>query len=180
MKILYTGAPTFLTPQNDPNQSLGGFVSSSIIPNDVNGNLFGEVSYLGLTNQYRETKATVLFNDGTSINNLLLGIFPKIIPSNYRIKVAVVKLTANQMERIPNMRSLPLSATFHERYMLTATDVGNMFSLGKMPTGTYFGVWTERLLDGLTIPDGVTPCQYYGTANGQPKFDGYDVMMLAQ
>ena len=55
MQIYFTGANSFKDEQKDKDKSLGGYMASTRVPNDVFGNLFGEVSYYGLSWLYLDS-----------------------------------------------------------------------------------------------------------------------------
>jgi len=65
LRIFYSGAKTAQGPQLNPNQSLGGFVSSTELVNGLN-NLFGTLSRLTLQTNKPQVRAIVLTNTGTT------------------------------------------------------------------------------------------------------------------
>ena len=167
MKIVYTGATSAQLPQQDASASIGGYRSSSIIPNERKGNLFSEISYLGMSNEYSECKGMVLYNDEGVLSNMKIGVFPQTATLNYKIMIAVVTLSNDQMEKLPNMQSIPYNATFYELYMQNATDVANMLNIGAVAAGAYFGVWMIRQLR-----NGVNDTNVYNDVTGGVNYFG--------
>jgi hypothetical protein len=62
LEIYYTGASESGKIQQIASQSLGGFISSSLIPNDMLGNLFSDVSQLALEKKSRSTRVIAIRN----------------------------------------------------------------------------------------------------------------------
>lgn len=149
MELFYTGAKKFLDEQKKAELSLGGFVSSTKVPNDFFGNLFGEVSAYTIDKNSRETIAIVLQNTtGADVIDVLLHfIFP--VGTFVKVEVASVQLTQDTegsfcMEKIENMRALPFVGTFFE-----ANGIGNAVNLGNLADKAFLGLWLQRTL----VPD---------------------------
>lgn len=119
MRFYYTGAKTYLGVQTNPLTSLGGFISSSPIPNNQLANLFGEISLLTINENLTENRAIVLKNElGANKSGLrLYYIYPKKAVT--KLKIAAIAPTENgcdefSLESLPNQRSSPYYATFYE------------------------------------------------------------------
>ena len=63
MKLLYTVSSGYMAEQQNVSYSIGGFASSTVIPNDMFGNLFDELSVNTIRNTRNEYRAIVLHND---------------------------------------------------------------------------------------------------------------------
>ena len=63
MRLFYTGATEYLEPQNSPRLSIGGFVSSSPLPNDILNGIFGSISDYKAVNGLKEVRGVVLKNE---------------------------------------------------------------------------------------------------------------------
>lgn len=73
MILFYTGSIKPNTPQKDPNLSLGGYISSSIVPNGSLNNLFPDIGLTDLKNVRDETRVIALQNvTGQDINGFTL------------------------------------------------------------------------------------------------------------
>lgn len=163
MMIYLTGAQYSLkrtedNPQADPAKSLGGFISSSPVPNGSLNALFDLVSSNMLIERPRETLAIALINKlAVSVSNVEL----KIVVGNkpicaWRI-AAVAPNDSLAVESIPNRYAEPLNATFYDATFVRAAiefDVitppigGESFAI--MPIGfTAELLGSENGLEGL-------------------------------
>lgn len=120
MILFLTGATSSLrksdvAPQADPNKSLGGWVSSSPVPNAALNELFDLVSTGMLSDCPKETLALGLINQlPVPVTNVRLSI----VVGNRPVcewRVAATALSPDlRMESIPNRYSEPLSAVFYD------------------------------------------------------------------
>ena len=147
MKIFYTGADTFDAEQKDKDKSLGGYKSSTLTPNDLGGNLFGDVSMYTLDEKLRETRALIFLNDsGSPLVNLSIH-FDVLTGSVGTFEVAAVGLTPNAagevfMESIDNIRATPFVGTFVE-----ADGIANKQLLSaSFEDDSYIGLWIRRTI----------------------------------
>ena len=77
MRFYYTGAINFDGSQENQNASLGGYKSSSFVPNSRKNALFSEISYQEQKNGSDEIRGVVLKNEtGATINDLSLYFIP--------------------------------------------------------------------------------------------------------
>lgn len=120
MMLYLTGANSSLrksevAPQSDPMKSLGGFISSSPVPNGALNELFDLISTQTLNERPEETIALGLINRlDEPINNIRLSIVVEQNPI-CEWRVAATALNDNlQMESIPNRYSEPIAATFYD------------------------------------------------------------------
>lgn len=147
MKIYYTGADTFDGEQKDKDKSLGGYKSSTLIPNDVLGNFFSEISMYGLDEKLRETRALIVYNEGNdSLENLNIW-FDKLTNSLGKFEVAAVGLTPDSqgevfMEKIDNIRATPFTGTFVE----ADTSANKQLLSASFDSKAYLGLWIRRSL----------------------------------
>lgn len=171
IEIYYTGADSYLKAQTDKDKSLGGYVSSSPVPNDFMGALFGDISNHSLDSEYQDTKAIVLkkgpgptaaINIMTWFENLATQPFVQIEIASVALNSSVVDgNTVYYMEKIPNMRSTPTMATFYKPDTLAGA-----VNLGNIPQGWMLGIWLKLTI----LPN--TKDNFYSTQaleqNGNP------------
>lgn len=126
MMIYLTGAQYSLkrtedNPQADPAKSLGGFISSSPVPNGSLNALFDLVSSSALMERPRETLAVALMNKlAVAVRNVELKIVVGSKPiCAWRI-AAVAPNDALAVESIPNRYAEPLNATFYDATFVRA------------------------------------------------------------
>lgn len=127
--------------------SIGGYKSSSIVPNDVFGNMFSDISMytvrMGLTKNYI---AFIIHNDSeSSVTPYIWVVKSEDCYSN--INVSPVELAADSegalfMERVIHNAAKPIYAEF-----VSADNEVNKISLGEIPAGGFIGLWIERELD---------------------------------
>jgi hypothetical protein len=143
MRFLYTGASDFLREQSDPEQSIGGYVSKSTIPNRIN-NLFSDISYLSQSNESEECKGIVIENNSqTPISELFLGYsYDKNL---YNIQIALVELTKDgKMEKLGNSKELPYYATFLEAFIDVNNSIDDSISIQNFEANSRYGIWIKR------------------------------------
>ena len=140
IRFLYTGAQENLGQQIDPEKSLGGFVSSSIIPIRKN-NLFQDISYYSMFNEVEEFKAIVIENSGEELSNFRLGY--SYDKQRYNIQLAIVELNEDgKMELIGNWRNQPYYAEFYDLSIDDEEDNSVLFET--MPKDKKYGIWIKR------------------------------------
>ena len=77
MRLFYTGASSFGAEQKDLNKSLGGWISSTPIPNGMKSNLFGSISSYTSDQLFREVIAIALKNVTTeTVNDIEIYFTP--------------------------------------------------------------------------------------------------------
>lgn len=139
MIYYYSGANKFDAVQTDPNLSLGGFISSSVVPNDLLQNIFSEASYLSIQQKKRETKLIVLQNNSSQQATALSLDFLLNDSSISTYKIAFVSPSEdNCFEQISNSSALPLNAEFDD------VEAGVPVSLPDLDPEEYLGIWITR------------------------------------
>lgn len=120
MMLYLTGASSSLTkseinPQTDVNKSLGGYISSTPVPNAAVNSLFDLISSYTLEKRQKETIAIALVNKTDKIaKNIELKIVTDV-DNDAVFKVAVVSIDSKyQMEQIANRYQEPINAEFHD------------------------------------------------------------------
>lgn len=145
MQILYTGATKQGIEQLDAGSSLGGFVSNSVIPNDLSSNIFSGVSALSIQNKRRETKMIAIKNNDGDILTDLSFKFDLGVDSICKYKVAFVLPTITGgdscFEKIANTNVLPYYATFLDVVS------GEPFNIHHLALDAYLGIWLVREYD---------------------------------
>ncbi len=120
MMLYLTGALDSLTkspenPQPDANKSLGGYVSSTPVPNGAMNVLFDLISQTTLAEKPKETIALGLINKfDKAVNNVTLKM---VVGNEYdaSFKVAAVMLNSKMaMEHIASRMNQPIEAEFHD------------------------------------------------------------------
>src|SRR5574344_1912053 len=144
MEFFYTVSSQPGVAQSKPVLSLGGFLSSSKVPNGSLGNLFAEMSPYTLQNSRAEYIGLILTNTLKPITSMSLRV--KQFSGNIcKFRIAPVELTENgEMELVPSVNSKPLYAEFEEASEANKIDLS--FE-GTFAVGAMLGLWIERTVD---------------------------------
>ena len=151
MKIYYSGASLPNQPQAIPDQSLGGFLSSTIVPQGVSSNIFDPLSSYALQKGKVDVRGLFLINDDTvTVNNLSLYIvYPADLVGIIKVEFAAVTANNNnQIENISSGNSSPYYATFVEN-----TDPANpTILINSLAAGGVIGFWLRRTINASPAP----------------------------
>jgi len=156
MQLLYTGAETPNAQQTNPNLSLGGYVSATVVNLTRANALFGDISYLSKYNKTPITRGFVLKNDSTdNATGVLVGY--EYTPNNgYKLEVAFATLAQpDQMEQIMSQGDTPYYAEFSEANLSTVNPIfDNSVNVGTIAAGASLGMWLR-----LTPNAGTKSCE---------------------
>lgn len=140
MMIYLTGADSSLVkstdaPQTDTAKSLGGYVSSTPVPNGELNALFDLISAYTLEKKQKETIALALVNKFTEA---VTDVTLKIVVDKDNLatfRIAAVDLDSSMaMEHIPNRYAEPMAAEFHNANFQRASvdiEITNPASIGE-------------------------------------------------
>lgn len=153
LRLYYSGSRTYLGTQGKKELSLGGFPSSTVVPNDQQGNLFSSITPYAIQNELREVVALILKNESDSELSNIEFYFS--VPENAvgKFQIAAVALSLDSknqylMEEISNNQSLPYGSEFHE-----ATGAENAVSLGPLGANKMLGLWIKREIEATVKTD---------------------------
>lgn len=144
IELLYTGVIKEGLPQTNPLNSIGGYVSSSLIPNGSLDNIFTGASYYALVNRQTtfEVSAIVLKNNTSEDITNVTFWFNVPIDSMYKYEIAFVELAEDScgayMELLSSRNALPYTGTFQ------IADVDNKRNIGDVTSLQKIGVWIKR------------------------------------
>jgi hypothetical protein len=118
MRWYYSGAKTLNGAQNTPSKSLGGYISSTMIPNSRIDSMFDELSCYTAQNGVLETKVFYIKNTTTDdVNDLnFFIVYPE--DAKFLFKVAAVK--ANNVELLKTSSDIPYVGDFVEANVVFA------------------------------------------------------------
>lgn len=125
MMYFLTGANSSINkggvPQNDPTKSLGGYISTTPVPNGELNVLFDLISAFTLEKNKRETIGIALVNRlDKPINNLTLSVVTEK-ENVASFKVAAVPIGNDMsMEKIPNRYAIPMIGEFYKADFIRA------------------------------------------------------------
>ena len=133
------------TIQDKVKNSLGGYKSSSLVSNNVLGNLFGDVSMMAASNE-QLTSQYVAIMAVNEAETTLTGVevwFEYEDKESCQSTMKIAEIDPNSegvIERIPTRTSMPMYAEFSE------PDSDNKLSIGDMVAGEVVGLWINREL----------------------------------
>lgn len=166
MILLYTGADSPDVPQINPEKSLGGFISSSPVPNGRLSNLFSSISKGTIQKDQKDIRLIALKNTtGVTVNNV--DVYTNVTGGSIILWIAAVSPALNScsqtvFEQLIDGSSLPYQAVvaLHE-------GVGNKINIGSMIANAIIGIWIYRLVDQSKFPllnTNALSCQDMATA----------------
>jgi hypothetical protein len=175
MQLLYTNSTKFNKPQEDASKSLGGFISSSEVQDQLIGNIFGDLSKYGIYNNLNkgEYRCIAIKNDGTTT---LTGLdvffsYPDESQSDSNTDLFATFQLAFEDPQVDDCGDLFLSkiTSFYAKPSnidFVSID-GNMnaLSLPDLAPGQYLGIWIKRMIN-KTAQQQLTDQQYLDIMNG--------------
>lgn len=146
MQLFYTVSSGYLATQVKSINSLGGFVSSTKVPNDVFSNLFDELSLRTIKDAQTEYRAIILKNESDDIvqNVQLWFTIPEDAYCSCQIGATLLNQSedgSQYMESIPSMYSAPFNTQLYD-----ATEE-NKVTIGNMEPGQMIGLWISRSIN---------------------------------
>lgn len=146
MKLYYTVSSGYLQPQANFINSLGGYPSSTPVPNDVFGNLFDEISISEIREAKTQYRAVILHNDSKEIASkveLWFEALSEDIVSEFQIGATMLTVDGETqyMESVDSSYSKPF---YTQLYSAT---IDNKVSVGDMAPDQMIGIWISRKIN---------------------------------
>lgn len=162
MRLYYTNITGADLSQSRPDLSLGGFRSTTIIPNNNFSNLFSDLSCYSISENRDEYIAASLLNETGVIaqNVTMYFVYPETRQKN--IEMAFVAFNANsEIEVVPNPYSAPYTGIFN-----AADGELNAVNIGDIAIDGQIGIWFKKILDIPAIEEEFSDANLI--ANGTP------------
>lgn len=150
MRLLFTGAESYLAKQTDSGLSLGGLISSSIVPNNRMNNLFSDISYISQQYLKTEVRAIILENKELyTAEDVIVGY--EYDSENFDIDIAFIALASDdqQMETVTSGEDIPYEAVFQEARKTTSSD--GSVNVGDLAVDGRMGIWLRRKIKQPTL-----------------------------
>lgn len=147
IQLFYTGAKTVEESQESPKNSLGGYKSSSLIPNNQVWNIFGDIALLA--EKRTEVKGIMLKNiSEVELSNVAIW-FDNLVSDIFSLQIAGVVVDGNklEMDKLPNTYSLPFGIEFYD-----AIESSKLI-IGTLAVGQVIGLWLKRETEEDSIRD---------------------------
>lgn len=143
--IYYTGAKKSEERQDNPSLSLGGFKSSSQVPNGAIHNVFPKITQSTVIKNHKIIRMIVLHNPSTTtMSNIRLwsedGEFSKILLTGI-LPAYDAECDVYYFEEVANEASLPYQGTLAQYTEATPFTIPEL-----LPTKT-IGIWLRKELD---------------------------------
>lgn len=145
MRLYYTGSIEPDTTQTSPTQSLGGYISSSLVETNSYGAVFASISQQEMLNGSSEIRMLALRNETDTTVNVKL-YYENRDDSMAYYRMALVNPAFDEkcqrffFERLESTGSLPVSASFRDN-----KNVDNALAFPLAPNA-YIGIWIQRVL----------------------------------
>lgn len=144
LKLYYTVSSGYLDIQGNYINSLGGFPSSTEVPNDVFDNLFDEISLSEIKDVKTQYRAIVIKNEGEEIVENIELWFEKKDSNICSYQIGATLLSNDEqpfMEHIPSVYSKPLYTQLYD------AAIDSKVSIGNLNPGQMIGLWLSRTVD---------------------------------
>lgn len=144
MRIVYSNASAPREEQKNANNSIGGFLSNTPIPNGLKNNIFSFVTNYSLSNSNPETKLIGLWNNSEKNYENVTVKF--IVPENsiFDYEIALVYPTdcdgSDKYEVLSSSSSIPYYA------VLEALNNNEDYIIGKILSDKSVGIWIKRTI----------------------------------
>lgn len=149
MQVFYTGSSNGNFAQQNPSSSLGGYISTTRVPNNRDSNIFGPIAYLDWKEQEETTLALGLYNETSSpLNNFKVWVTLEdgsFIDIDLGLSASSTDSKGVFIESIQSSDSLPFIDIFEGIY-----SENDALQLASIPAQSYYGLWlTRRIKNSL-------------------------------
>lgn len=144
LKLYYTVSSGYLDIQGNYINSLGGFPSSTEVPNDVFDNLFDEISLSEIKDVKTQYRAIIIKNESEEVIENIELWFEKKDSNICSYQIGATLLSNDEqpfMEHIPSVYSKPLYTQLYDAI------VDSKVSIGNLNPGQMIGLWLSRTVD---------------------------------
>lgn len=112
MRLFYSGAKTLNSENFSPEKSLGGFISSTQIPNGKVESIFSNFSNMSINSGVYETKGLFIKNTFPyTVKNLLVYC---VYPDQPKVQMFLSAIAGNELELLRSSSDDPYYVTFYD------------------------------------------------------------------
>lgn len=145
--LFYTGAIQHGAIQNNPSKSLGGYISQTQVPNDLENNIFSNIGFDTIQNNLKELRVLAFLNNtGAEINEF--SFYVNFDDESFaKIKAGLVlnaidhNCNVPYFEQISNENSTPFYVELKD-----CKGENNTLILNNIPANNYIGIFLQREL----------------------------------
>lgn len=170
LSIYYTGAAKFTASQNDASKSIGGYISSSIIPNGMLSNLFGDISaYTKSIANRSEYRAIAIKSTSAPTKSNLKAYFTYPQSNNADSNVCDYQIgyLSPQADQCGDLMTELLSSIYAQPYTVSfspAVGLANALQLPNLDNNNYLVLYIKRTLK-TSFVEPLTIDQYVAIMN---------------
>lgn len=155
MKFFYTGNQKARLAQQLPERSLGGYPSTSEIPDGLLSNLFDQISLLTRQVNKPEYRVIVIYNDDTVDYTNLKAWFDyeqnsdEVNAAYFELGYASMRVDScgdPYVDRLGNGSAQPRGVT-----LSPADGVGSELTLANLPAGQYLAIYLKRVINSSSL-----------------------------
>jgi hypothetical protein len=140
IKMYYSGASFLNAPQTDSSLSLGGYKSSSEVPNSSLNNLFPDVSGTDTFSGTTQYRAFFVINENYEIwQNPKTYVYQTTGGSYESVYFGLESSISGSIQTILNQNMSPTGIAWYN-----PTDLSGGISFSDVPSQEYFGVWIKK------------------------------------
>jgi hypothetical protein len=169
--LYYTGASKFNAIQQDSSKSLGGYISSTSIPNATIRNVFGDISAFTKTQNKPEFRAIAIKSSSAPTKTSLKAYFTypqsgdPLSDSNVcEYQIGYAPVTADECGDLLSEQLSSIYATPYTVMFQNAVGIDNALQLPNLDNGNYLAIYIKRTLKASFI-DPLTTQQYVDIMN---------------
>lgn len=154
LKFYYTTSAGYNNQQTKISDSLGGYKSSTPVPNDMFSNLFDEISLNLAANPLNQYIAVILKNEGTETLKNVNMWFSAVTENPYgKIMVGAIGMNKDENDNPVTPRT---SSIYEKPYWIQFYDATeeDKVTLGDLEPDAEICLWFSRVLDGKIIREG--------------------------
>lgn len=168
MRLFYTGASKTGAAQNEPSKSIGGYVSSSMVPSGLNNSLFSDTSQTQMKDGKPEYVLVSLKNTTGADKTDTKIYYEQTNQSLYTIQMGLIEPALDKCgdpvyEKTTNNNAAPLGVTFTDNILL-----GGAINIPSLLIDAHMGVWIKRTINPAAY-DTFTSCDNLLEAHLDPE-----------
>ncbi len=164
MILVYTGAPQAGASNIVADLSLGGYPSTTAVPNGRLANLFPAISKSDVE-KGRSVIRMIALKNTTGADVTGVSIYSTTAGKKVKLKIAAVGAAVDSnnnpvFEQVSDSGSLPFQAVLAEH-----EGANNAIDVGTISNGSFVGIWIQREINPLSFPE------FHSNATGKELAD---------
>lgn len=147
MRLFYTGASKTDAAQAEPSKSIGGFVSSTMVPSGLENSLFSNASQTQMREGGSEYVLVSLKNTSGADVTLIKVYYEQTDMNLYTIEMGLILPAIDKCgdpvyEKTMNSNASPIGVTFTDNIT-----VANAIDVASLEADAHIGVWVKRTIN---------------------------------